>query len=102
MTTGGGGGSNMKAYVAAGYKPIPGFQLRYIYFLDAAARQRLTVPILPFSDIEKRGAGMYKGKLRAASIDSDAPGLQPEEGGADPTAALQLIDSWHDKETSPN
>ena len=92
LTASGGGGSNMRAYVAAGYKPIPGFQLRYIYFLDPTARQRLTVPILPFSDIEKRGAGMYKGKSRAASIDSDAPGFQPEEGGADPTAALQLTD----------
>lgn len=71
-----------------GARPIPGFQLRYIYFLSPAARERLTVPILPFSEIERRGAGMYKGQPRAASIDSDAPGVQPGEGGADPTAAL--------------
>jgi len=40
---------------------LKGFQLRYIYFLNKDAKQRLTVPILPFSDIEKMGAGMYKG-----------------------------------------
>lgn len=47
-----------------GAKQIPGFQLRYVYFLDPTARDRLTVPILPFSEIDKRGAGMYKGKPR--------------------------------------
>lgn len=83
------GGASMKVYKELGYKPIPGFQLRYIYFIDPSARERLTVPILPFSEIERRGAGMYKGQPRAASIDSDAPGVQPGEGGAVPTAALQ-------------
>lgn len=45
-----------------GMKSLPGFQLRYIYFLNKEARQRLTVPILPFSKIDEIGAGMYKGK----------------------------------------
>lgn len=58
------------------WEKIPGFQLRYIYFLDPTARERLTVPIIPFSEIQKRGAGMYLGKPRVASIDSDAPVLQ--------------------------
>ena len=40
---------------------LKGFQLRYIYFLNKEAKERLTVPILPFSDIDKMGAGMYKG-----------------------------------------
>ena len=86
------GGASMRAYREAGFAPIPGFQLRYVFFLDPTARQRLTVPILPFSEIERRGAGMYKGKpvSRAASIDVDASGHQPEEGGSTPTAALQL------------
>lgn len=56
-----GGKSSMQRFKDAGWKPIEGFQLRYIYFLNPAARQRITVPILPFSDIEKMGAGMYKG-----------------------------------------
>ncbi|MBF9641239.1 hypothetical protein IAI27_11165, partial [Streptococcus pseudopneumoniae] len=79
----------MKPFIEAGYKPIPGYQLRYIYFLDPSAREHLTVPILPFSEIERRGAGMYKGQPRAASIAADAPGVQPGEGGSTPTAALQ-------------
>lgn len=43
------------------WKPLDGFQLRYIYFIDSAYRQRLTVPIIPFSKINEMGAGMYKG-----------------------------------------
>jgi hypothetical protein len=86
------GGASMKPFIEAGYKPIPGYQLRYIYFLDPTARERLTVPILPYSEIERRGAGMYKGQPRATSIDSDAPGVQPGDGGATPTVALQNND----------
>ena len=40
------------------YRRLP---TRYIYFLNPAARQRLTVPILPFSKIDEMGARMYKG-----------------------------------------
>lgn len=41
---------------------IPGFMLRYIYFINPAARARLTVPEVPYSEIDAKGAGMYKGK----------------------------------------
>lgn len=84
-----GGGSSMRAYQEAGWKPLPGYQLRYVYFIDPACRERLTVPVLPFTAIADAGAGMYRGKARAASIDSDAAGFHPAEGGATPTAALQ-------------
>ena len=57
-----GGGASMKIYKDAGWEPIEGFQLRYIYFINPEARQRLTAPILPFSKIEEMGAGMYKGE----------------------------------------
>jgi hypothetical protein len=80
------GASSMKIYKAAGWKAKEGFQLRYIYLIDKTCK--LTVPVLPFSEIAKRGATMYKGK-RPASIASDASGLQPEEGGSAPTAGLQ-------------
>lgn len=63
----GGGGASMKQYIEAGFKPIPGFQLRYIYFINPKARERLTVPILPFSKIDEMGAGMYKGDRVARS-----------------------------------
>lgn len=80
-----------------GAKKVPGFQLRYLFFLDPTARQRLTVPILPFSEIGRRGAGMYRGKpvSRAGSIDADASVHQPEEGGSTPTPALHLPEAAH-------
>jgi hypothetical protein len=56
-----GGGASMRPYIEAGWKPLEGYQLRYIYFLNESAKARLTVPIIPFSKIEKMGAGMYKG-----------------------------------------
>jgi len=84
------GASSMKVYKDAGWKPKAGFQLRYIYFLDPTARDRLTVPILPFSEIEKRGAGMYRGKPRAGSVRGDTSADQVEEGGSSPTPALHL------------
>lgn len=65
----------MRRFKDAGFIPLSGFQLRYVYFLDPTARVRLTVPEIPFSEIARRGATMYKGKqgLRAGSIASDAP-----------------------------
>ena len=79
---------NMRYWRNHGAKPLPGFQLRYLYFLDPSARQRLTVPILPFSRIAEMGAGMYRGKPRAGSADSGTPDLQSGRGGATPTPAL--------------
>ena len=67
-------------------KKLAGYQLRYIYFLNKAARERLTVPILPFSKIDEMGAGMYKGIKRVTKANS---GDHPESGGAVPTDTLQ-------------
>ena len=67
---------------------LGGFQLKYIYFIDPSARERLTVPILPFSEIDKMGARMYKGKASPASIEGDAVGDQPTEGSSILTAGL--------------
>lgn len=41
---------------------LKGFQLRYIYFIDKAYKEKLTVPIIPFSKIDELNAGMYKGE----------------------------------------
>ena len=58
-----GGKYNLSAYRdAVGGVNIPGYQLRYIYFIDKSYKEKLTVPILPFSEIDKLGAGMYKGE----------------------------------------
>lgn len=58
------GAMTMRKWSDAGWHPLPGFQLRYLYFLDPTARERLTVPVLPFSKIQEMGAGMYKGQAR--------------------------------------
>lgn len=72
------------------WERLQGYMLRYIYFLNPAARQRLTVPELPYSEIQRRGAGMYRGKptQRAGSDTSDTPGFHSGEGGSLPTPAL--------------
>jgi len=74
------GASSMKAFKDAGFAPLPGFQLRYIYFLDPSWRQRLTVPEIPYSRIWEMGAGMYRGEKvqRAGEAKPvNAPGDQP-------------------------
>lgn len=65
---------------------LVGFQLRYIYFLNRAARERLTVPVLPYSAIAEAGAGMYKGERVTRATDGD----QSSSGGSTPTHPLQI------------
>ena len=48
-----------------GSKRLEGYQLRYIYFLNQNAKERLTVPIMPFEKIKEMGASMYKGNAVA-------------------------------------
>ena len=57
-----GGSASLKPFLDIGARVVPGYQLRYIYFLDPTARERLTVPVLPFSKIDEMGARMYRGK----------------------------------------
>lgn len=87
-----GGRASLLAFKAAGYKPIPGYQLRYIYFLNPEARDRLTVPVLPYSAIAAAGAGMYRGQKRVGSADSGTGGDQPSGDGASPISTLQFTD----------
>lgn len=83
------GASSMKIFKDAGWKPLDGFQLRYIYFIDKSYRTRLTVPELPFSEIERMGARMYKGqKLGGAGEIDNASQSNAKTGGASPTAPL--------------
>jgi hypothetical protein len=72
-----GGRYNFAAYCqAAGAVVLPGFQMRYIKFLDPTAASRLSVPTIPFSEIERRGASMYLGQKRSSNS-------QPCAGSAD-------------------
>lgn len=67
---------------------VPGYQLRYIFFINPSARDRLTVPIIPFSKIDEMGAAMYRGK-RITRGKGQAAGDHPALGGATPTTTLQ-------------
>jgi len=49
------------------WKPLQGFQMRYVYFLNAKARERLTVPVIPFGKIPEMGASMYRGERNMRS-----------------------------------
>lgn len=80
--------NNGAASIPAGSVRVPGFQLRYLFFLNPEARARLTVDTVPFSEIEKQGAGMYKGVTRVKHS-ADAAGFHPAEGGSIPTPPLQ-------------
>lgn len=77
--------SSIAPFKEIGAEFVPGYQLKYIYFLNPAAKQRLTVPILPFSEIDKAGARMYKGIAYKAGDSDD----QSRSGGAEPTCTLQ-------------
>lgn len=83
------GAASMKAYAEAGFRPLGGFQLRYVYFLNTGARSRLSVPVIPFDRIDAMGAKMYKGVSRVGSADSGTP-APTGGGGAIPTPTLHL------------
>ena len=82
-------GKDAGAWKRAGAKPLPGFQLKYIKFVDQTWRSKLSVKTLPFSAIKEAGAAMYKG-LCVGSETSDTSVVQTEKGGATPTSALHI------------
>lgn len=82
------------------FKPLVGFQLRYIYLIDKSCK--ITVPILPFSKIDEMGAGMYKGQkiIQAERHNKHAAvahsGEQPatsREGAFDATVPLNISEN---------
>ena len=72
---------NGKATIPKGSEYLNGNQLRYIYLIDKTCE--ITVPLIPFSEIQKRGAGMYKGikKTSDSSITANAVADQATEEG---------------------
>lgn len=75
------------AWRKLGARPVPGYQLRYLYFLDKTARARLAVPEIPFNRIDEIGARMYKG-VPLAPAPPAATRLPGADGGAKPTPGL--------------
>jgi hypothetical protein len=52
--------ASMRPFINIGAKKAKGFMLGYVYLIDKSCK--INVPILPFSEIDKCGAGMYKGE----------------------------------------
>lgn len=80
-----GSAASMKEFVNAGLELVPGYQFRYIYFLDETARTRLTVPVIPFNAIPDE-CRMYRGKTTRPK--QATSGDHPDGGGAAPTRTL--------------
>lgn len=53
---------NTKKTMYENSQVLGGFMLRYVYFIDKRYKEKLRVPIIPFSKIDELGAGMYKGE----------------------------------------
>lgn len=68
-----------------GAKPVPGYQFRYIYFLDPSYRGRLTVPVIPFDQIPPE-CRMYRGVTCGGP--NGIPDVQSGKGGENPTPPL--------------
>lgn len=70
------GSASMRPLIEAGARPLPGFQVRYVAFIDAAWRDRLTVPALDYGVLAEMGARMYRGR----SVDSGTAAPAAGEG----------------------
>lgn len=58
-----GGAYNFARYIEVTHaERLVGYQLRYIRIIDPAYRDKLTVPVIPFSRIGELGIGMYRGE----------------------------------------
>ena len=70
-------------------KPIPGFQMKYLYFFDKELEKKFK--FVDFKDIPDE-VRMYKG-IRRVEHEINASPDQGEESGVIPTNALQSVDS---------
>lgn len=85
--------SSMRPFFDAGFRAADGFMLRYIKPLRAGVAERLTLPVLPYSEIDQRGATMYRSQ-RPSSM-NHAPPDHGGDGGVDPTDGLQQQEARH-------
>jgi hypothetical protein len=88
------GGNRLQHFAATGGKwsgigtPLEGHTLRYVYFLNPAARGRLNAEELPYSAIEARGASMYRGVRGKQAM----AGTNQHSDGAAPIPTLQRLE----------
>jgi hypothetical protein len=79
-----GGAATVKPFFDIGARYVPGYQFRYVRFLDPTWEERLAVRVIPFADIPDE-CRMYRG-IRGGS--QEPRGNQPRGGGASPTPPL--------------
>ena len=79
-------GQYLSSYLKGIYKPIEGYQMKYLYFLDKSIEANYD--FVPFDKIPNE-IKMYKGSKRFEH-ESNASGVHLEEGGVIPTEPLQL------------
>ena len=68
-----------------GAKPLPGYQFRYIRFLDPEWRDRLAVPVIPFQDIPAE-TRMVRGKKTRQPVEDGCTPAVERRGRSDPGA----------------
>jgi len=83
-----GGGASVQPFLDAGAVRAPGYQFRYIRFLDPSWRSRLTVPEIPFDQIPPE-CRMIRGVRQLAG----GAGNPPAKGGASPTLPLHASEA---------
>ena len=92
--------ASMKPFIDIGAKKAPGYMLRYIFFIDKSYEKNLTCSILPYSEIDRQGARMYKGEAYKR-VKQAKDGDQPSSGGAEPTHTLQSQSDSPDTTSEP-
>jgi hypothetical protein len=89
------GKSQLSIYKEKGYKPLKGYQFKYLYFFDKDLEKRFR-----FVDFDKipDSVKMYKGKNISTrdEHENNVDGFQLSESGATPTIALHFKDSERD------
>jgi len=70
------------------WQRLPGYMLRYIYFLNKGVEKSLSCSVIDFSEMPNE-IKMYKG-VKRVEHESNVPDFQSGEGGAIPTDTLHL------------
>lgn len=77
------GRASVEPVLAIGARYVPGYQFRYVRFLDPSWASRLVPPVIPFNQIPD-DARMYRGARRPVEGSRD----HLEMGGSNPTSTL--------------
>lgn len=80
-------GKYLSAYLKGVYKPLEGYQMKYLYFFDKELEKKFK--FVEFDKIPDH-VKMYKG-IKRSELENKASSNQLEESGATPTTALHSV-----------